>query len=58
MLQLKRAEPVWKDASGLGQGSNETPQSEGGNNSSVKSTEHGDAKDVKNESKVENRKQG
>ena len=49
--------PSGKDeVSSLGQGSNETPQSEGGNNSSVKSTEiDGDAKDVKNESsKVEN----
>ena len=49
--------PSGKDeVSSLGQGSNETPQSEGGNNGSVKSTEiDGDAKDVKNESsKVEN----
>ena len=49
--------PSGKDeVSSLGQGSNETPQSEEGNNSSVKSTEiDGDAKDVKNESsKVEN----
>ena len=41
--------------SGIGQGSNETPQSEEGNNGSVQGTEiDGDIKDVKNESKVEN----
>ena len=53
----KEPKPSGKDeVSSIGQGSNETPQSEEGNNGNVKSTEiDGDIKDVKNESsKVEN----